>query len=162
MRHHRLSSILAFVLCTTLALANGVFAGEKKITKEDLPQAVLTAFEKAYPGATIKGLSKEVEKGTTVYEIESTDGKTHRDILYAADGAVMEIEEAIADGALPESVTAAAHKAFPKGKILKAEKLIRQALTEYELVIAVGKEKREVVFTPDGTIVKKDKDEEKD
>ena len=66
----------------------------------------------------------------------------------------MQIEEALADAALPEAVTAAAHKAFPKGKIMKAEKLTRQAVTEYELVIAVGKEKREVVFTPDGTIVK--------
>jgi hypothetical protein len=165
MRHHRLSVSLAFVLCATLALGNGVFAGEKKLTRKDLPAPVLTAFDKAYPKAVIKGLSKEDEDGKTTYEIESVDGKTHRDIAYASDGTVLEIEEVVAEAALPGAVTAAAHKEFPKGKILKAEKLTHQGVTEYELVITVGKEKHELVFTPDGTTVKKekkDKEDEKD
>jgi hypothetical protein len=162
MRHHSLSVMLVLVLCTILALASGVFAGEKKVTKKDLPPAVLAAFEKAYPGAVIKGLSKEAEKGTIVFEIESIDGKIHRDIAYASDGTALEIEEAIAESALPEAVATAVHKEFPTGKILKAEKTTKGAVTTFELVIATGKKKVEVVFAPDGKILEKEAKSDKD
>ena len=75
MRHHRLSITLAFVLCTTLALASGVFAGEKKITRKDLPLVVLAAFEKAYPRAVIKGLSKEVRRAQRYTRSKASMGR---------------------------------------------------------------------------------------
>ena len=62
-----------------LALCPATVAGDQKLEKKDVPAAVITAFEKAYPGAAVKGYGKEVEKGKTHFEIESVDGgKTRR------------------------------------------------------------------------------------
>lgn len=163
-RRFALSLILA--LGATILFAAATTAGEKKITKKELPGAVLTAFEKAYPKAAIQGLSKEEDDGKTFYEIESLDGKTRRDLLYLPDGTVAEIEETIAANALPDAVKATVGKEIPKGKILKAEKLTRAGVTEYEVVVSSGKAKHELVLDPTGKLLKKEakneKEEEKD
>jgi hypothetical protein len=119
-----------------------------------LPAAVAAAFQKAYPLAKIKGTSMETEKGKTLYEIESVDGKINRDLLYAADGTCVEIEETVAVKDLPADVAAGLKKGFPKGTVSKAEKLVKGETVQYEMAIQVGKEKHEVVFDTKGTIVK--------
>jgi hypothetical protein len=166
MLHRRFAVSLILVLGATILFAAGTVAGEKKITKKDLPIAVLAAFEKAYPRAVIRGLSKEEENGKTSYEIESIDGKTHRDLLYSPDGTTAEIEETLASNDLPDAVKATLAKEFPGGKILKAEKLTRASVTEYEVVISSGKVKRELVLDPAGALVnqkvKNEKEGEKD
>ncbi len=80
---------MAFILVST----DSSFAQEKKIDKNDLPKAVLNAFQKRYPNAAIKGTSIEKENGKTYYEIESIDGTRRRDLLYTKSGKVAEIEE---------------------------------------------------------------------
>jgi hypothetical protein len=146
-----LSLVVSFVfLCAGI-----VMAGEKKITKKELPGAVLSSFEKAYPKATIKGLAKEDEDGKTCFEIESLDGKTKRDILYSADGKVAEIEETVAENELPDAVRATVHKEFPTGRIAKAEKLMRGSVIEYEIHVKTGKTTHGIVVDPDGKVVKK-------
>jgi hypothetical protein len=164
MLHQRLAPLLVLLLGITILLVAGTIAGEKKITRKELPTAVLSAFEKAYPKAVIRGLSKEEENGKTFYEIESLDGKTHRDLLYSPDGTVAEIEQAVAVNDLPAAVKATVSKNFPKGKILKSERLTRDTVTEFEVVISSGKAKHEVVLDPAGNIVKtkNGKEEEKD
>jgi uncharacterized membrane protein YkoI len=146
------------MLCAALGIA-----GEKKITKKELPGEVLSAFQKAYPKATIKGLSKEEENGKTYYEVESLDGKTTRDISYLADGSVAEIEETIMASALPEAVRTSVSKEYPKGKIAKCEKVTRESTVEYEIHVAIGKATHELVVDPAGKVVKHDKaNEEKE
>src|SRR5512140_1895314 len=90
------------VVMTTMlfGLSTCVHSQEKKITEKDLPAAVKSAFHKSYPHATIKGLAKETENGKTYYEIESIDGKLHRDLLYTPEGDAYEIEETISPGKL--------------------------------------------------------------
>lgn len=151
---NRLVTPVAIAICAMILSAVTIHAGEEKIAKKDLPREVLSAFEKAYPKASIKGLSREEEGGSVFYEIESLDGKTARDILYTSDGKMAEIEEAIAVKQLPVAVKAAATKGYPKGKIVKAEKVIRESVVEYELHISVGKAKHEIVVDPAGNVVK--------
>jgi hypothetical protein len=115
---------------------------------------VTAAFQKAYPNAKIKGTSKEVENGKTLYEVESVDGKINRDLLYNADGTCAEIEESVPVKALPSDVAASLKKNFPKGKVLKSEKLTKGETIQYELLVKSGKEQHEVVFDPQGAIVK--------
>ena len=57
MLHQRRATPLVLVLGITMLLVAGTIAGEKKITRKELPSAVLSAFEKAYPKAVIRGLS---------------------------------------------------------------------------------------------------------
>ena len=90
-----------------------------------LPNAVLSAFKAAYPNAVIRGTSKETEKGTTYYEVESVDGKLNRDLLYTADGKVVEIEESIAATDLPTAVQKTLAKDYPGAKVLKAERMTK-------------------------------------
>jgi uncharacterized membrane protein YkoI len=155
-----LVSLLAALILSLTAV--GFAQGEKKLSAKQLPAAVQAAFHKAYPAATIKGASSEVENGKTVYEVESVDGKINRDLLYSEDGSVVEIEETIALKALPDEVSKALKTETGKGKVLKAEKLTKGATIQYEFVVGSGKNKREVVIDPTGKIVKASKAEEKD
>ncbi len=113
--NHRATPV-SIVICAIVLSAVATHAGEEKITKKDLPRAVLSAFEKAYPKADIKGLSREEEGGSVFYEIESLDGKTSRDILYTSDGKPAEIEEAIAVKQLPAAVKATVQQRVPQGE----------------------------------------------
>ena len=130
---------------------------EKKITKKDLPSAILTAFEKGYPKAQITGVSKETEDSTTYFEIESRDGKIRRDLLYKADGTVKEIEERVTEAELPAAIRQAVAKEYPKGRIQKGEKTTRDNAIEYELIVKIGKDKMEVVLDESGKILKTEK-----
>ena len=137
-------------------------AQELKITKKELPPAVLKAFSAAYPKATIKGLSSEKEDGKTYFEIESLDGKTKRDLLYEPDGSLVEIEEVVAAHELPEPVKATIKKEFPAGKIALAERTTKGKVVTYELRVTSGKRKVTLSLDPDGKVVSDAKKEEKE
>lgn len=115
-----------------------------------LPAPVTAAFKKAYPRATIRGTAKETENGKTVYEVESVENGKARDFMYAADGAVLEIEEELNPADLPAPVTASLKKLYPKATIAVAEKQTRGTMVQYELQIK-GAAKKSVSFLPDGT-----------
>jgi hypothetical protein len=128
------------------------FREEKKISKKEVPAAVLSAFEKAYPHANIKGTSTEVEN---YYEIESMDGKQARDILYLPDGTATEIEEAVAVNSLPDLVKSAVEKEFVGAKVAKAEKVTKGEGVSYEIHVTLGAKKGSAVVDPSGKILKK-------
>ena len=114
-------------------------AGKKKLPKHDLPAAVVSAFEKAYPKAVIKGIDKEKENGVTYYELETMDGKIARDFLYATDGTVFEMEETISATEIPELVVKTLRTSYADYKIVKAEKVTKGAEVSYELALKKGK-----------------------
>ena len=150
------------IMCLCLVVAVSVEvagAKDKKITKKQIPAAVLKAFQAAYPHAKIKGQSIETEKGNKFYEIESIDGKIGRDLLYTAEGKVYEIEEGVEATALPEAVKSTITKEYPKGKILKAEKVTHDTSVTYEISLKVGKKKTGITLDLQGNILKGDKEE---
>jgi len=151
--HFAFLGIIAILLSSSLE----VFAQEEEISPKDLPAAVLTAFKNAYPNATIKGASKEIEKGQTFYEIESVDGKIKRDVLYLPDGKLAEIEESLAASDLPATIRQSLNSKYPDGEIEKAEKLMRNSSIQYEVVIESGEENYEFVLDANGKILKTEK-----
>ncbi len=135
-------SHITTLFSTILLLAPaGARAQETRLSRKEIPSAVLAAFEKAYPKATIKHAMKESKDGRTTIEIESLDGTTGRDLQYMADGMVMEIEETIPMSEIPAPVIAAVKGKHPKGKIVKAEKVTRGAVVTYDIEIRNGKRK---------------------
>jgi hypothetical protein len=58
----------------------------KKIPLKDLPAAVIAAFQRTYPKATITGIATEMENGKTLYEVESKDGTINRDLRFTDTG----------------------------------------------------------------------------
>ena len=118
-------------------------------TKVQLPAAVASAFKKAYPTAVIDASAKEEENGKTVYEIESVDKGMNRDLLYAADGTVLECEEQVKEADIPAPVMAALKKLYPKATITKAERTTKGKLLQYDLALA-GAPVAELSLLPDG------------
>ncbi len=149
------SPMLACFVLLAFMFSIPATAGDKKITKKDVPSAVLKAFEQAYPKATVKGYAKEKENGTTFYELETIDGKTKRDLLYTEDGKTAEIEEAVTIKDLPDAVAKAFTRESPKAQATKIEKVTRGEKVTYDF--AMGKGKSELVIDPSGTIVKHSK-----
>jgi hypothetical protein len=150
--------LLGFVLGLALA---GLAAAQDKpkegtVDLTILPPAVLKAFRAAYPKAVIKGASTETENGVTLYEIESVDGKINRDLLYTAEGKVVEIEELIAAENLPAPVKETLSKEYPGAKVLvlKAEILTKDGIKAFELSIEVTGQKLGLTIDPQGKIVK--------
>ena len=135
-------------------LALAIPAHAAKPAGKKLPAAVFASFEKSYPTAKVKNWSTEKNDGVLCYEVESMDGKTRRDLIYSADGAVLEIEEGMKPSDLPEPVTLAISKAYPKGVVKTAEKLTRGSFTGYEVAVRQGKKTHEVVLDSEGTIQK--------
>ena len=138
-------------IALALLAAFTLTAGDSKpVAKKDLPAPVLAAFQKAYPTAKLKACSSEQKDGKTCYELETKDGKTERDLIYAADGSVMEIEEGLAPANLPEAVKKAVADQYPKAAIKKAEKLTKGGEVSYEVVVKNGKKTVELVFDAEG------------
>jgi hypothetical protein len=139
-------TILAALWLTTIALAQ-----EKKIQRADLPPAVEKTVGVQSQGATIKGFSREKEKGQTYYEAEMTVDGHSKDVLIDANGSVVEIEEQVALDSLPAEVKDGLQAKAGTGKILKIESLTKkEKLVAYEAVVETGGRKKEIQVGPDG------------
>jgi len=155
MHHCSIPSVL--ILIIAMAIPPGMsFSQEQSLKKKDVPKAIMGAFEKSYPKATIKGFSKETGKDKVVYEIESTEGDLHRDVSYAVDGSVVSVEESMSFKDLPEPVRSAFAQKYPKAKVISCEKVSEGSATQFELLLRAGKKKYEVVFNADGSIAEKE------
>jgi hypothetical protein len=128
---------------------------EAKVDLSALPEAVLSAFKTAYPDAVIKGASQETEQGATYYEVESVEGTLHRDLLYAADGTAVEIEESMATTDMPTAVQETLAREYPEAKVLKSERLTKGDIVQYEMQLQVGEKTVELTIDPTGKIVEK-------
>ena len=149
-----MSNTIISALFLTLAVGAQAQDKERKLTTKQLPSAVVSAFQKAYPKATIKGVAEEKKDGKIYFEIESMDGKTSRDLLYQADGTISEIEEGIALTELPEAAKSAVLTKYPKGKLIKAEKVTKGSQVSYDIDVQTGKRKFEVDVDANGKFIK--------
>lgn len=142
-------------LATILMCSLVAFAAEKKVKMSDLPPSVQKTAQDQIKGAELKGLSKEVEKGKTFYEVETVvNGKT-RDVLIDTTGAVVEVEEEVALENIPAGARAAIQKKAAGGKITKVETLTKGNAVTYEAAItSKSGKKSEIQVAADGTVKK--------
>jgi hypothetical protein len=136
--------ILAFVV----ALTATAFAQAPATT---LPPPVKSAFEKAYPGATISATTQERDGNQRVFRVDSVQGGTRRMVLYDANGATIEVAEQVEEKALPPPVAAAMHS-HPRAIYVSGFKVTRGSSVEYRLTVR-GTRKTAMVARPDGTVV---------
>ena len=92
-------------------------------------------------------------EGKTCYELETKDGSIKRDIMHAANGEAMEIEEALKLTELPPVVLAALAATHPRAKIIAAECLTRDAIVQYESTVSPGGKKIDLVFSDAGELI---------
>ena len=134
-----------------LLLAGTASAQEKKIKRSDLPPAVEKTVAAQSEGATIEGFSTEKEKGETFYEAEMMVNGHSKDVLIAADGTVVEVEEQVVLDSLSADVKAGLQTKAGKGNILKVESLTKKGkLVAYEAKVDTNGKKSEVQVGPDG------------
>ena len=142
----------ALLLAASLANAQE----EKKIRRNQLPAAVEKTVAAESQGATIKGFSREVEKGKTYYEAEMSINGRGKDILMDTRGNIVEVEEQVDMATLPQAVQDALNKAAGTGTIEMVESLTKNGkLVAYEGHVKRGKKRSEIQVGPNGEKLKK-------
>jgi len=137
-----------------LWLAPAITPGsEVRVKMSDLPPAVQATVKEQSKGATIRGFSKETEKGKTTYEVELTKNGRGKDVSMDTDGKVVEVEEEVAIGSIPEAARTAIEKGAKGGKILKVEAVSAGggAAQAYEAQVLKAGKRSEVRVAPDGS-----------
>ncbi|MGH9520068.1 MAG: hypothetical protein ACRD2D_10480 [Terriglobales bacterium] len=111
-----------------------VLAQDKPVKMAELPAPVRrTVQQQLNQGATLRGLSTDMEGGQREYEAELTVNGHHRDLAMDANGAITEAEDAIALRSLPASAQSALRK---QGRVLSVEEVTHNgAFVAYEAVV---------------------------
>ena len=147
-------------LATAFALGVVIFApaliaAETKVKMADLPPAVQNAVKEQTKNATLVGVSKEVEKGKTMYEVETKVNGKGRDLMLDSAGAVVSVEEEVDLGSIPAAAKAAIEKKVAGGKITKVETVTEGSTVFYEAAIKTkGGKNNEVKVNADGSVHK--------
>lgn len=139
----------------TIVFANA-FASDKPVKMKDLPPAVQRTVQEQSKGATVRGLSTEVEHGRTIYEVEMTVNGRGKDVSMDASGTVIEVEEEVALGSIPAAARTAIEKAAAGGKIAKVEKVTRGKEIAYEAALRKDGKRSEVRVSADGSMLPED------
>ena len=126
-------------------------AAEVRIARSALPAAVERAVAANSAGATIRGFSRETDKGQTVYETEMTVNGHSKDLVVDANGTVMEIEEQVMMASLSPAVQSGLKAKAGRGRIIKIESLTKGGrLVAYEAQVRTGRRYSEIQVGPDG------------
>jgi uncharacterized membrane protein YkoI len=131
MRTRNAARLIVLVLGSS-PLVYGAQAARQPIDLSKYPAAVRATIERETANATLRKISKETEKGKTLYEVETMVGQRTRDLLIDPSGAIVEVEEEIALDAAPAAVRDAAQG---RGKVLKIEQVTREGVTTYEVEV---------------------------
>jgi hypothetical protein len=129
-------------------------AGEKKIQTRDLPPAVQKAVEEQGKGATLAGLSREVEGGVTLYEAEFKIGNRTKDVTFDESGKIVIMEEETTLDSIPAAARGAIQKAIGKRKLVLVETVAEKGATFYEAHYKSGPFTKELKVDATGKTVK--------
>ena len=133
------------------AAGSSASAQDKRLKRSDLPAAVQKAADEQTKGATVRGYSSETENGRLEYEVAMTVNGRSRDVSFAADGSVLEIEQEILVDSLPAAVRSALAQKAGTGRITKVESLTKHGtVVAYEAQVRTGTKRSEVQVGPDG------------
>ena len=133
-------------------------ATPKMLDLKMLPPAVQKTVQEQTKGATIVGLSKEVENGMTQYELETKVNGHTRDLLIDPEGKVLEVEEEVAMASLAAPVQTEIKKSLGTAKLLRLESVSKNdTLTGYEASVEKGGKKSSLSMGPDGKVPAKKK-----
>ena len=135
----------------TLGFSAILLAAAGQLKLEDLPAPVQNTVKAQTKNATLAGLSKEKEGGKTVYEVETRVNGKGRDLMVAADGTILSVEEETAIESIPAPAREAILKRAAGGKIKIVETVTKGSEVSYEATVA-GKngKNREFAVNADG------------
>ena len=142
-------------IVAVFALATITLTADTKVKMEDLSPALQKVVKEQTENATLVGLSKEREKGKTMYEVETKVNGKSRDVLLDANGAVIDIEEEVDLSSVPAGAKAAIEKNAAGGTIKKVESVTHGSAVSYEAAIKTNAGKNiEINVNADGSVRK--------
>ncbi len=131
-----------------------------------MPAAVAKTFKAAFPRGEPTKVDAEEENGVMVYNVQFKDGMVEKETDIAADGTMLEFTDVIAAKDVPTPAMAAIRKAAVGADIGRIERAtvsyetkdgkvvkLAQPVTHYEVELAKGGKRADLVVNPDGTIV---------
>ena len=126
-------------------------AKEQDVTLNQVSAAARATIEKETVGGRLEKITREIERGKTVYDVEATIGGKHMEYLVAdANGELLGTEVPIEFSQLPEPVRKAAETYFGTTTGLTVMKGIEYGETHYEIEGMKSGKKVEVTFDPSG------------
>jgi len=144
---------IAFASMFAIAAAQ---ENERKVRREQLPPAVEKTVAAESQGATIKGLSTEVENRQRFYEASLNVNGHNKDILMDKAGNIVEVEEEVQLDSLPAALQDALKKAAGSGRIEVVESLTKKGtLVAYEAHVKRGSKRLEIQVGPNGEKLKR-------
>ena len=143
--------ILVFTLAAVALLAPTAHA--QKVAAANVPAAALATFKKSFP--TVKNV--RWEKEGVDFEAGFNMGKAEMSAVVTAAGELKETETEMAATQLPAPVLKALAANYKTYAITEAAKIVTTATgaTTYEAEVSQGGKHRDVLFSADGTEVKK-------
>ena len=142
----------AITLLALGSIVSGCVLAETKTAMASLPAAVQKTIKDETKTATLVNISKEKEKGKTVYELETkVNGKT-RDLMIDGVGAIYLVEQEVDLSDIPVAARNAIQRKVGSSKLKKVETVTRGADVFYEAAYTakLGKGK-EVTVNADGS-----------
>jgi hypothetical protein len=132
----------------------GSLAGDRDLSASELPEAVRSAIERAYPGAEFTRAEEIEDDDEQLYRVRLRMGPDQRDIRLEVSPAaeILDIDEEIPESELPQRVQRAVSKAFPRHKVRHAEKEIEFEIV-YRVDITSGNHHRELKISRRGRIL---------
>ena len=123
---------------------------EQKLSVSDVPPKVMAAMDTRFRGAQYTSITKEKEKGNTIYDFELMQGGRKYEADVKEDGTIVEIEKAIEQKDLPPQVAEALNKKYPGAtykEVMEKDLVSGKDETphEYEVVLTNSKGKDEEV-----------------
>ncbi len=151
-----LGIVAAVALCVALnaSYAQKEEEDEHEVERSALPPNVERAVASVSAGATLRGLSSEVENGQTFYEAELLAGGRSKDVLIDSNGNIVEIEEEVEVTALPSAVRDALIARAGKARIDRVESITKSgSVVAYEAQLKKGRKRSEIQIDPRGKII---------
>jgi hypothetical protein len=131
----------------------------QKLTDDKVPAVVKAAFKAKFPKVTAVNWEMEDKKE---YEASFKLDKTDYTASFDLKGNWLETENVIEIAKLPKIVSDAVSKQFAGYAIKLVEQTISEKNTEYELSLLKGTDKKSVIFSDKGVVVKQEEEKDED
>ena len=131
-------------------------AGEKELHKDQVPKAVIAAFEKAYPDAEELEFEEETFEGKAAYEVEYKEKTGNMNFYIVPMARCYRRKRKSTVNRYLNQLLRLSRKAHPKAEIKEAEKLMKPdgTVTGYEVEIKLAGKKIELNWMFSGNILK--------